>query len=127
MDMDVHFVDLIKNLCDNDSFKRQKSLLKIEREVSDNTLTDKREVRVMSEQEVVYTVQVLVTKQHLHQIIKFLNRDLDEGEQSLTIEEVLSKPELIEYICEMAVEGDGLFNPFDCWNNDGWSDWKDYR
>ena len=127
MDMDVHFVDLIKNLCDNDSIKRQKSLLKIEREVSDNTLTDKREVRVMSEQEVVYTVQVLVTKQHLHQIIKFLNRDLDEGEQSLTIEEVLSKPELIEYICEMAVEGDGLFNPFDCWNNDGWSDWKDYR
>ena len=100
--------------------------LKIEREVSDNTLTDKREVRVMSEQEVVYTVQVLVTKQHLHQIIKFLNRDLDEGEQSLTIEEVLSKPELIEYICEMAVEGDGLFNPFDCWNNDGWSEWKDY-
>ena len=32
-DMDVHFVDLIKNLCDNDSIKRQQSLLKIEREL----------------------------------------------------------------------------------------------
>jgi hypothetical protein len=81
------------------------------------------------ESKVVFTVPVNITKKHLISFIEVLNQyEIDEAEEELTIEEVLSKPKLLEYLCIGAVEdGTAMYDPFEFWNNDGWCDFKDYR
>jgi hypothetical protein len=81
----------------------------------------------MSNQEIVFVVPVNITKIQLVNIILVLNK-FEFPEDPLTIEEVLSNPELLKYICtEAAEDGTALFDPFEFWNNDGWCDIFDYR
>ncbi len=80
----------------------------------------------MSSSKVVYTHPVNVTQKDLEDIIPYLNRDCC-SQQPLTIEELVGNEELLKYVCAQAVECDGLFDPQECWNNDGWCDWEEHR
>ena len=79
-----------------------------------------------NQNEVVYVVKINITRSDLEECIKYLNRDIDDGEAELTIEEVLSKPDLLTYICDNRIRLDDI-GPLDCWNCDGWTEWKDFR
>ena len=73
-----------------------------------------------------------VSRQHLEEIIEFLNEqeldDEEEQEEKLTVEEVLSKPELLRYlVVEELEDRDEMFDPFEYWNADGWCEFRDYR
>lgn len=91
----------------------------------------------MDDIETVYTVQVNVTKTQLLSIIACLNRhEFDSGRKNpegvedeiLTFTEVMSKPNLLKYLCEEAVEdGVALYDPVEFWTNDGWCDVRDFR
>lgn len=79
---------------------------------------------------VVKEIMVQVTDQHISEFIEQMNRDVyeDEGEQFLTVEEVVGNDRLLTYVCEQAVaDGVALYDPLEFWNADGWCDWKDYR
>lgn len=84
-----------------------------------------------NEDEVVYSVTTHISREQLLGFIKILNEyeiDEDEGEELFTVEEVLSKPDLLKYICTEAVnDGVALYDPIEFWNNDGWCDVKDFR
>lgn len=83
----------------------------------------------MADQDVVCVVPVSVTEKQLESFIAILNGwELRKHEERLTLEEVMSKPKLLEYICREAVEdGVGVYDPLTFWNNDGWCDIRDYR
>lgn len=81
----------------------------------------------MQNKDVVFKATVDVTKQHLEAFIETLNA-WDRPTSPLTLEEVLSKPVLLKYICSEAVEdGVAMYDPEEFWSNDGWCDWQDYR
>lgn len=78
----------------------------------------------------VCSVVVNVTEKQLLSFIEILNKyEIDDNdEERLTSEEVLSKPNLLEYLCKEAVnDGVALYDPFEFWNNDGWCDFRMYR
>ncbi len=83
----------------------------------------------MSDQEVVFVVPVNVTRSQLvDNIIRILNRYELCEEEPLTIEEILSKPELLKYLCTESVkDGIALYDPYEFWSNDGWCNVRDYR
>ena len=78
---------------------------------------------------VVFTVLVHITRDQLANFINVLNRfELRDGEEPLTVDEVISKPNLLKYICDEAVEdGAAIVDPVQFWNEDGWCDWRQFR
>lgn len=81
-----------------------------------------------NEDEVVFTVATHITRDQLLILIKAINKGMWEDEEPLTIEEVLSKPDLLKYICEEAViDGRALYDPDDFINDDGWIDLEQFR
>ena len=79
--------------------------------------------------QIVFTVKTDIYLDGLKSIVETLNNDVyeEDGDKELTVEEVLATPELLKYICEGAVEEDGIHDPEEIWNMDGWADWKDHR
>jgi len=79
-----------------------------------------------NQNEVVYVVKINITHSDLEECIKYLNRDIDDGEAELTIDEVLSKPDLLAFICDNRIVLEDV-EAGECWNSDGWAEWKDFR
>ena len=80
----------------------------------------------MSENDVVYRIEIQLTRNDLENLLEVLNR-YEFDDNPLTVEEVLSKPDLLKYICEMDFKECTLIDPLEYWNNDGWCDVHNYR
>ena len=79
-----------------------------------------------NEDEVVFTVVTPITRDQVLGFINVINKWSDE--EPLTIEEVLSKPDLLKYICEEAVEdGTAMYDAAEFINNDGWLKIESFR
>lgn len=78
--------------------------------------------------EVVKVVKIDITKKDLQDFLDVLNKwELtDEGDEKLTIENVVSRPNLLDYIVDEIVNEWGWAEPLDFWNGDGWCDIRDY-
>ena len=77
---------------------------------------------------IVYRYEVVVTRAQLRDFIKGVNLDVHDGEEELTIEEVLGNPKLLKYICSEVIDGYMLsIDGPEHWNNDGWANWRNYR
>ena len=83
----------------------------------------------MDKKAIVCTIAVNVNVGQLNDILDTLNKhEIDEGEEKLTLTEVVNNEKLLNYICREAVEdGTAMYDPFEFWNADGWCDFKDYR
>jgi len=77
---------------------------------------------------VVFSVVVHITRQDLLDFINTLNKwEIEDGEEPLTIEEVMSKPDLLKYLCDEGVAGNAVFDSTDCWNGGFWGEWRQFR
>ena len=81
---------------------------------------------------VVYTKPVDVHESDLLVAIGILNDstldiDPEEGDVPLTLEEVYSKPALLEFFCEVLLTCDGEDDIHEAWNFDEFSDFKKFR
>ncbi len=74
----------------------------------------------------VRTVTFEVTEDHISDILNTINRFEDNP---FTLEEVLSNEKLLDYIVsEIANDTPlSLYDPFEVWNSDYWSDIHKYR
>jgi len=82
----------------------------------------------MENLEVVFTVQTPITYAQLLIWVNAINKGMWKDEEPLTIEEVTSKPDLLKYICDEAVEdGRAVYDPDDFINDDGWMDLEKFR
>lgn len=81
-----------------------------------------------NQNEVVYVVNVNITRADLEECVELLNQDVyeDDGERELTVDEVLANPELLAFICNNRVMLEHV-EAEDCWRSECWSDWKDKR
>ena len=81
--------------------------------------------------DVVYTVTIDITKKDLKDIVQVLNDrefdDFEEGDEPFTVEEILSKPKLLKYVCEMDYKDYAFESLSEYWNADGWCDIRKYR
>ena len=81
-----------------------------------------------NEDQIIFTVQTHITKDQLIGWIKVINQYMWKDEEPLTIEEVMSKPDLLKYICDEAVEdGVAVYDPLEFIRNDGWMDLEKFR
>lgn len=81
---------------------------------------------------VVYTKPVDVHESDLECVINILNNssldiDVEDGDIPLTLEEVYSKPALLEYLCEVLLTCDGEEDIEEAWNFCEFADFKNFR
>lgn len=82
----------------------------------------------MDNLEVVCTVQTEITYSQLLSWVEALTKSMWDDENPLTIEEVMSKPDLLKYICDEAVEdGRAVYDPDEFIGDDGWMDLEEFR
>lgn len=72
-----------------------------------------------------------VTYGELKSFIAVLNEHESScKDNKLTLDEVMNTPDLLDYLCEQAVEDEeklAFSDPFEFWNNDGWCDFWRFR
>lgn len=89
---------------------------------------------------IVYTKPVHISEEFLVACINFLNKKelegdiqdaIEDGEvppELLTLEEVMSKPALLEYLCEVLVTCNGSEDEMhEAWNFDEFCDFAEHR
>jgi hypothetical protein len=76
----------------------------------------------------IFSVTISYTENELEYILDILNEhELEENEKKLTVKEVVKNKKLLSYIFSedfVKFSGD---DSDDYWNNDGWSEWRNYR
>ncbi len=77
---------------------------------------------------VVKIVQFEVTEEQIQKIVNLLNKwSIDEDEQPLTLQEVLTNQNLLDYLIDQDAVLYGLTDMSEYYRNDGWCDFRDYR
>lgn len=75
---------------------------------------------------IVCSVQIHLMEHELKDAVDRINEFYRGNEPELTVEEVLANKRLLEFIC-LTSYIDNTCNTEECWSDDEWFEWKDYR